>query len=366
MGDLERSMTPDRDAVIWSVDTSNFYCLVKIQGSPTTIKAHYPRNWRTVPTWLKPGNAVRIRHRSGVQGYIEVEGHGRAIPTPVEGDSLPPQSGLPDGIITGMEIMEYEGGGMNVIVNNGTYRIDGETYVFTISVSGYIVMDDPAPMIMGSNTVMGWYDTTTAISIAAAPAAGYGRYDALVVAADGTVDVVTGSVSSLGTEPSYPSIPADHILIGYLFIYGGMTSISADDIGVRWTAPAASTVSTSATGVISKQADGSFEMTWDGGDNYPDDSITYTIKDQYGRNFGISTTMEIELISGTGKIGISSSGPWVTSASKSIGYSTTAHYQRDQTQSPEVIPIIRVDFVGFPSLTTVIPLILLDSGGDPI
>ena len=123
MGEERRQNVPDRDAVVWSVEPNYYYCLVKIQGSNEQIKAHYPRNWSTQPSWLKPGNSVRIRHRSAIQGYIEVVGHGRAIPSPVEGDVLPIPSTQQDGIVSGMAILPSPAGGMNVIVDSGIYPL---------------------------------------------------------------------------------------------------------------------------------------------------------------------------------------------------------------------------------------------------
>jgi len=362
--EAQRYSVVDRDAIIWNVDTGNYYALVKIQGSNTQIKAHYPRNWKKIPTWLKKGNAVRIRHRSGVPGFIEVVGHGRAIPSPVEGDLLPTASELENGIVSGMEILEYSGGGMNVIVNDGTYRIDGTLYTYSIAATGYIVMDDPAPMTMGSGFTMGFYDTATSISISAAPAGTSARYDALVIGINGVVDVVEGTSRSITAgAPTKPSIPADHILIGYLFIYSGMTSISSADIGVEWTEPKANTVSI--TSAI-KQGDGSFEMEWDGGTNYPTASFTFSIKDQYDFSRPISVTATFSVINGTGLVSNTDSGGWASSATKVCGSSVTFYYQRDQTETPEIPPFLKIEFEDYTPLTTLIVIRLLDSGGDPI
>ena len=361
--EINQWSTTDRDAIIWSVDTGNFYALVKIQGSATTIKAHYPRNWRVTPTWLKPGNAVRIRHRSGVQGYVEVIGHGRAIPTPIAGDTLPIPTAQEDGIITGMEVLESAIGGMNVTVNSGTYRIDGEIYTFSAPITGYVVMDDPAPMLMGGGLVMGAGATITSVALAAAPAVGYGRYDALVIGTDGTVDVITGSVSILSSEPSYPSIPSDHILIDYIFIYGGMTSIPSDAIGIRWTEPYANTADTTSS---MKQPDGSYEMAWSAIDDTPVGSITVTIRNQYGGTESISETATITLVGGTGGVGVAGAGPFSASASRTIGSSAIFYYERNQLASPEFSPLITIEFENHPSLTLVFIIILLAVGGEPV
>jgi hypothetical protein len=355
----------DRDAIVWSVDTNNFYCLVKIQGSNTTIKAHYPRNWKVVPTWLKRGNAVRIRHRAGAQGFVEVVGHGRAIPSPVEGDALPVPTEDTDGIVTGMEILEYSGGGMNVVVNDGTYKIDGTTYVYLATVTGYIVMDDPAPMTMGAGTRMGFGETITPIAISAAPAAGYARYDALVVGTDGVIDVVEGSVSAITSEPNKPNVPLDHVLVGYLFIYGGMTSIPQNAIGVEWSVPYPSTVTITVSSPLTQDSNGAIEFPWDVGDDTPYGSITFTVKDQYGLNRNISKTATLSIYEGTGGVSGTISG-FGSSASKTCGYYCTFYYERNQIATPEVSPLLQIAFEGWPNLKTMAYIVCLDSGGDPV
>lgn len=365
LNEFRRWTVTDRDAVVWSVDTNNFYALVKIQGSSTTIKAHYPRNWKVTPTWLKPGNAVRIRHRSGAQGYVELVGHGRAIPSPVEGDQLPTPGTPVDGIVTGMEILEYDAGGMNVVVNDGTYQIDGTTYVYLTAVTGYIVMDDPAPMTLGVSTVMGYGDTVTPITISAAPTGNRGRYDALVIGTDGVVDVVEGSPVSLTTEPSFPTVPTNHVLIGYLFIYTGMTSIPANAIGVLWSEPKANTVEITVGSPLTQDSNGMVEFPWDAGDDTPYGSITFSIKDQYDISRSISEQATLSILAGTGGVSGTTSG-FGSSAAKTCTSAVTFYYERNQIASPEVSPLLQVTFNNYSSLTAVLPVVCLNSGGTPV
>src|SRR5512137_812697 len=99
-----RLKTETRDAIVWDIDYLNYVAKVKIQGSNEYVMAHFPRNWKETPYWLKKGNAVAIRHREGVKGYIEVIGEGRAIPTAVSGSSMPEPDTLPDMIISGLTV----------------------------------------------------------------------------------------------------------------------------------------------------------------------------------------------------------------------------------------------------------------------
>ena len=96
------------DAIIFEVDWSEYVCKCRIQGSDEYVNAHFPRNEATIPSWMKPGNAVRLLHRAGVRGHVEVIGHGGAIPTPMPGSPSHPQtSDLADGVLTkaGVELM---------------------------------------------------------------------------------------------------------------------------------------------------------------------------------------------------------------------------------------------------------------------
>ncbi len=345
----------DRDGIIWSVDTGNYYCLVKIQGSTESIKAHYPRNWQVVPTWLKVGNAVRIRHREGVGGFIEVIGHGRAVPTPIAGDVLPPSAGKTDGIISGMLPVEYSGGGMTIRVTDGVYRIDDTLYSFSMPVTGYTVMDDPAPMTMGGGLELGWGETVVPVTIPAAPSSGKGRYDLLSIDSTGVITVTSGTAVSLYSEPAKPAVPANSVLIGYVFIYGGMTAIPDDAIGVEWEYPFANQIDPSSTML---QGNGTYEMAWNAGDDTPSSSITLGILNQYDLAHNISREATITQIAGTGDI----TGGDTKYCSTSVVFT----YERNQLASPEIHPLFRVDFEDYPGLTYVFSIILLDIGGDPI
>lgn len=358
-----RSKVSDRDAVVWSVDTNNYTVLVKIQGSNTLVKAHFPRNWKTIPVWLKVGNSVRVRHRSGDQGFIEVIGHGRAIPTPVEGDLLPRPPVPGDALLSGMLIMAHATGGMNIYVTAGTYRINGIVYSYLPPVTGYVVMDDPPEMTMGLGTVMGYGGAITPTTISDPPENQTGRYDLLCIGADGVIDIIEGVPASLSLEPYKPALPPDHVKIGYLFIWDGMNEIGQEDVGNIWTLPKPLdvTIETDCNWMM-----GELQFGWDIYDDTPVKYITYTTRDQYGWPYPLGVNTTLEWIGGTGGVGTSALGPFGSSASLVMGSSVTFYYERNQLADPEKIGVLYwvVDF--YHAVRDARPLVLMDFFGVPV
>lgn len=227
-----------RDAILWDIQLSDRCCRCKVQGSNEYVVARFPQNWSEVPSWCKPGQAVRIAHRGGVRGYIEVVGYGRAIPTPVSGRTTPDQATPENAILSGMEIKQIpQGSHMMVYVRTGSVRFAGvEKTVPAVSVAngGSLIAADMG-LLFGS--VAGIFEIS-------APASGYFRYDAFSLGADLVVYKTTGSV--FATTESKPSIPDGNILIGYLLVRGGQTTITADDVAQVWSAPVASRISVAA------------------------------------------------------------------------------------------------------------------------
>ncbi|HQG48463.1 MAG TPA: hypothetical protein PK373_05190, partial [Sedimentisphaerales bacterium] len=163
-----------RDAVVYSVNSANRFCMVKIQGSDTQIKAYYPENWESTPQYLKPGNAVRITHPGGNKGRIEVAGHGFLVPTAVPGGSTTPAPGTPgDSVLTGCSLSATDPVSMSVTVAPGTFRIDGITY----ALSGMLM--DRSDIVMDRIDLL--MDSVGDSVTFDAASATYFRYDSIVV-----------------------------------------------------------------------------------------------------------------------------------------------------------------------------------------
>ncbi|MCK5617635.1 hypothetical protein KAR91_88035 [Candidatus Pacearchaeota archaeon] len=218
-----------RDCIIWDVLPAQKICRCKIQGSNELVIAYYPENWQSTPVWLKPGNAVILRHTFGNRNRLEVAGNGQMVPTPVEGDAAPAIETGPDAVLSGCQLYEItDNRQMAVFVYTGVIRIAGEEYILdSISMDESTLFD----MSMG-----GLIDRIAeVVAFDAAPSAGQFRYDMIVVGSDLVLDYVKGTSAS--SDPVMPTVPAGHVKCGHVLIIGGMTQIAQVDINRLWAAP---------------------------------------------------------------------------------------------------------------------------------
>ena len=375
-----------RDAIVWSVDTINNVARCKIQGSDEFIYAHYPRNWKKIPYWLKTGNAVAIRHRQGIRGYTEITGEGRAIPTPISGEVFPPMMDLPDGILSGMYVSETYPISLGCLVSNGWYRLNATEYFFTAAMMGYTIMDDPAPMVMGSLELMGQgnYNVSFGTPI---ENSGEWRYDIMVIGEDQVIDVISGEVGISGTIPVAPEVPSDHIQIGEDILWGhGDNYFTLDMMGKVYDGPRPSLLKTflysSANGEIVNDTRFVWRVSGESGWPTPHISIVVEVWDQYGSPIpagtgGYTITLERDEDIGTGVL-MPVGGQWMSEPPyyvekyvPSLGYSATFLYKRDQTKYEEQ-PLIVAKFGEHTVVETYnqmkmgVPLQLLDSSGAPV
>ena len=266
-----------RDAVLWDVLLTERVCRCKIQGSSELIIARFPQNWATVPEWAKPGQAVRIAHRGGIRGYIEVVGFGRAIPTPVSGSATPTPD-TPDNVILAGCLLKAmpQTPGMSVYVTTGQARFSGVEYaVPAVAMASGSVFKMNMGMAMGN--VAGVFNIS-------APSAGQFRYDLFSLSPSLIVTKTAGAAFT--TAESKPVLPSGHLPIGYLLVRGGQTVITAADIGQIWSAPVPASIATTAT------------------DNGTAWSIVASVKDQYGNAITTSLGWNITatIASGDGSI----------------------------------------------------------------
>ena len=244
-----------RDAVLWDILLSERVCRCKVQGSSELVVARFPQNWASVPEWAKPGQAVRIAHRGGVRGYVEVAGFGRAIPTPVSGSATPVPAVPVDAILAGCRIKAMpQGPRLCVYVTTGWARFSGEELAVPA-----LAMAAASHLAMDMGIALG---EAAAVFPVSAPNAGQFRYDLFSLSP--SLAVLRTAGAAFTTGESKPALPAGHLAIGYLLVRGGQTAITASDIGQVWSAPVPASIEAAAT------------------DNGAEWSITASVKDQYG------------------------------------------------------------------------------------
>lgn len=355
-----RSHSWGRDAIVWDIDEVNFIMRCKIQGSNELILCHYPRNWQTLPPWCKRGNAVRIAHKGGVKGYMEVLGHGRAIPTPVAGTQLPESEPLFDTILTGGETLPYAG--MTIEVTDMTFRINETIYGLAgddpvMDAGGSLTMDDPPPVGMGEGNKY--------ITLDAAPAVGSARYDLLVVGTDGEIDVIKGTAAS--TSLVMPSVPANHVKVCHVLVLGGSTEITSSMINALWEEKVIAGLQfdvSNGTGTINAND----EFVWHLTNMTPYCQFTATVIDQYGWDYNPSGNTEFvfQLMYGTGGIAYPLNGDYgsATVIRTVSGTNAYIYYKRDETLT-EYSPLIMVSLTGL-SASSSYRIQLLDGSGAPL
>lgn len=326
-----------RDAILWDVLPTQRLCRVKIQGSNTLIVAHYPENWVKTPTWLKPGNAVKIMHTQGVRGRIELIGHGQCIPTPVSGGTTPPVAPSPDVILTGCYISQCPNQPrMVVLVYIGTYRIT--------EVSEIIYTLGPISMLYGDNFKMGdggkMEQIAGAVAINAAPSTGYYRYDLISVGSNGVLDYTAGTPAL--SSPVKPSLAASHVMCGnHILVPYGRTAIAQELVGLTWSIP-------KPTVIVMTIADK--DLSWS--PLQLSTTVKVEVFDQYGNALvttGYGWYITLEIIAGNGYVSSTEEGESDTkigSHTGSLSYYTFG-YRRDGApgdQSPALQAVLEIEY----------------------
>lgn len=278
-----REVQETRDAILWDVLPSQKLCRVKIQGSGEYITAHYPENWEQTPSWLKPGNAVKVMHTGGIRGWVEIVGHGQVVPTPLSGSAAPTPAPGPDAIITGCNLSQIPNiPQMAIMVSTGTFRISDIVHILDA-----IAMDESTIFEMGMGGEMG---SVAAVSSIATASAIYFRNDLVVVGANSVVDIVKGA--NFSTVEIIPAMPSGHILIGKILVYPNMNKILTSDINKSFYSPTPKNITFSI-------ADD--DLAW----GELSTAVVVNVIDQYGNAYagaGAGFYITLAIISGNGAV----------------------------------------------------------------
>lgn len=281
-----------KDCIIWEVYPQNRVARVRIQGSSKDIMAKYPQSWEETPTWLKKGNVARIVFTGGVRGRVELVGTGHLRPTPYDGSAAMPTTGASDdGVLSGGNVYPIPlNPRMAVMVKTGTYQIGGVSYSL-----GPMTMGVGNTVYMGDGVVMG---QTAAVITIDSVASGYYRYDLICVGTDGVVDYVKGTAVAEGTEPTLPDLPADHVMLGRVFVYPGLTAITANELSSYYVAPKVTSL------VLEVRYNNNVITSWLYNNFDKILTIRATTKDQYGNTVTLSgpLTFSFQILNGEGTL----------------------------------------------------------------
>jgi hypothetical protein len=247
-----------RDAVVWTIDVSQRWAGVKVQGSDKVVRAYFPQNLEETPGWLKVGNSVRITHTGGNRGRVELVGHGILKPTPVAGGSEPGEATQADAVLSGLMVQQIpQGTWLRVLVTTGVVRFSGVEYTI-----GGLTMGNGSnyEMSMGGDIgSIAWISPNITVP------GGY-CYDLIVIGSDLVIHLVVGST---GTPPVMPAVPSGHLLLGFILMHSGMTAITQGTINMQYSPAVASALNMNI---------GDSDLAW----GEMTTGVTVGIYDQYG------------------------------------------------------------------------------------
>jgi hypothetical protein len=376
MREQKRNAVESRDAVVYSIDENNFYAEVKIQGSNSLLRAHYPRNIYSRPKWLKVGNSCRVVHKGGEGGFVEITGPGRALPTPIAGGDVPtPPAVVQNTIISGLGVTATNPGSDKLYVAAGYYRIDGVTYTHNPDGTGdttdILTMAADSEMTMGAivnndaltmGVPFGISGYTPVTLTTAPPNDGYFRYDSFFIGTDGVIDVVSGS--NFTTTATYASTPADHLRIVDILIVGdtGASAPTVDQYDVNRSFTTRQSSYFEAGTPMDEDT-----MAWSLTTDYPTKTVTIYFRDQYGWAYSKERSIQVTMEAGTGTFGWSGGTMGTDAIQKTATMSQLSFvYTRNQLASPEFNPLFLIKEINGDRIQTVHGFTLLDMGGDPV
>ena len=259
-----------QNGIIWTVDTTEHSCGVKLLGSTDIINIDFPPSWQVVPAWIQQGSPVQMSHRYGFKNTLEIIGPGHIIPAQT-GDNTPylNPSTLTNRVMSGCLVKEvYLSPAMSVNISSGIVRIGGDT----VSLTGVTATVTPSP---------------TAVNVL--------RYDMFVAGTDAVIDLVTGTTfKSSATVATLPTLPEAHIELDSILVHYGASAIVDNDIGRAYTKAAPQTIHISADDddLASAQATA---------------AITAEVRDQYQNalpppNTTVGWDMELEVLGSAGSV----------------------------------------------------------------
>ena len=338
------------NGIIWSIDTTEHQCGVKIIGSTESLTIPFPPSWQVVPSWVQLGSPIQIRNRAGIRNALEITGPGHVIPSPEEGDFIPDVNvNLEDIILSGCEINELEPDPiMGVVVHTGSVRINGST----IELEALKMDSTVLKMDMGDYYMN---DIAAVTTLSAAPGnASNARFDMFSAGTDGIVDLSTGTTFLVtNASATIPATATNHIRLGKILIACGTTAIRECLINAEWSSVYAHALNISIddTDLLSVETTA---------------AVTVQVRDQYNNALvrsGKGWRLELEIAHGNGYV-VSTEG---TSTSLIGAYAgSSAEYvftYKRLDVSTDITPTLRARLIN-PLIEKDDRILLRDSSGE--
>jgi hypothetical protein len=351
-----------RDAVVHDIDSGIRTAIITIQGSDEAVIARWPENWHIVPPFLRRGNAVRVYHPKGNPYVWELTQDSGSIPTPLDGSSpVPEQEVGEDVVIEGMGVVTHTTGvdGMVLLIDIGTYRIDGIVY----GAPG-LLMGDPAFDLMGEEPELSMgAEYGGIVQVPAAPEAPFFRVDMISIGSSGAISYTTGALHE--TDPVAPVLPSTQALIAYVIVPYEVTVIEQSWIGDGWVEPQLREVLMVMQDKDDPDAE-NYEM-------YYEDTFSRTVvvemRDQYDKLVFGWDTISVEILDGNGSLSTTPDTTFRT-FKQETGTCTFQYIRRgfdgitDLTLPNDISPTIKAWQTSNQNLYTIIYVQVFDSVGD--
>lgn len=232
MAQSSRSVSPGFPAIITAVDEAKKTCELWVEGSLYTLKnVNYATSLQAKPDFIKVGSPVYVRHSNGNKFGMEIEGPARVIPTVKAGTTLlPPQTGLPDMIISGLELYASAHPAMTVAVSTGSARFGGTVYDFTTpkigeSLDAKVTGASPGVLKVGAGKYIG--TTYCYFPVPNNASSVNYRFDQIELGSDLKLDYIQGLASP---DPQLTVPQSGHKLIGTILVRPNATRILWSDI----------------------------------------------------------------------------------------------------------------------------------------
>lgn len=235
MAQSSRSVSPGFPAVINSINETNQTCDLWVEGSDYVLKGvTYSTGFKKKPDYIQVGSPVYVRHSDGNKFDLAIEGPSHVVPTVKAGTTpLPVPGTLPDGIVSGLQVVASAYPAMTVAVTTGSARFGGIVSTFIAakvgeSLNAKVTGATPGVLKLGAGKFLA--NTYCYFPVPNNASSTNYRYDQVELGSDGILDYIQGVAS---TSPQLTVPQSGHKILGSILVRPQTTRILPDDINTK-------------------------------------------------------------------------------------------------------------------------------------